>query len=68
MLRHNLILAILYGPPVHLHAFDIFDAMLLRGLEVIINFSVEEEAFRRDTAYVQAGSAELRVFFNEGNL
>jgi hypothetical protein len=42
--------------------------MLLRGLEVIINFSVEEEAFRRDTAYVQAGSAKLRVFFNEGNL
>ena len=65
VLGDDLILAILNGTPIHFHAVDILDTVLLRRLEVVVDLGVEQQALGRDTAYVQACAAELRIFFDQ---
>src|SRR5262249_16883682 len=47
---------------------DAFDAEFFRFLQVVPQLGVEQQRLGRDAADVQAGAAEVAVFFDQGNL
>ena len=63
VLGDDLVFAILNRGPVEFAGIDAFDAVLLRFFQVIPEFGVEEQRFRRNAADVQTGAAEVVRLF-----
>ena len=53
--------------PVHFHIFH-FEAEFGGALEVVVDFGVMQEHFRGNAADVQAGAADVGIFFDDGGL
>ena len=68
VLGNDLVLAVLDVLPVQLARAQAVNAVFFSGLQVVINFSVEQQSFCGDAANVEAGAAELVLFFNEAGL
>src|SRR6185369_3125729 len=54
--------------PVQLACAETVNTVFLRGLEMVIDFSVEKQGLGRDAANVQARTAQLIFFFDETGL
>src|SRR6266853_1147988 len=65
VLGDDLVLAVLNILPVELACSQAVNAVLFGVLEMVIDFSIEEQGFGGDAANVQACAAELVVFFDE---
>ena len=61
-------LAVLHRFPVQLARGDALDAEFLGIFQVVPDFGVEQQGFRRDAAHVQAGAAQVGIFFDECSL
>ena len=65
MLGDDLSFSLLDCGPVELAGVYPFDTEFLRFFQVIPEFGIEQQSFRRNTADVETGAAEESVFFNE---
>ena len=68
VLGYDLILAVLDVLPVQFSRAEAINAIFFSGLQVVINFSIKEQRLGGDAANVEAGAAELVIFFNEAGL
>ena len=62
------LLALLDRSPVQSDAGSVLHAKLGAFLHVVVDFRVEQQGLGRNTADVQAGSAQLVVFLDKGGL
>src|SRR5262249_14190156 len=61
----NLVLAILNSLPVQLAFTQAVNPVFLSCLQMVVHLGVEQESLSGDTAHVQAGAAQLVVFFDQ---
>ena len=68
VLVHDALFALLDGAPVQGDAGGVFEAEGGAVFHVVVDFGVEKQGLSGDAADVQAGSAEVGVFLDEGGL
>jgi hypothetical protein len=64
----DLRLTLLNRHPIQFARVHALDAKLLRIFQVVPDFGIEKQRLGGNTAYMQAGSTEESIFFDQGGL
>src|SRR5262252_4190658 len=66
VLGDDLVLAVLDVLPIQLACTQTVNTVFLGSLEMVVDFSVEQQCLGWNTADMQASAAQLVFFFNQG--